>query len=1059
MICAQCKAEQPDGNRFCGQCGASMAAQVQAPEPQPQRAAPATSRRAGERRQMTILFYDLVGSTALATRCDPEDFSEAMETFHSRVGTAIRGVGGHVGARVGDGAVVYFGYPDAQEDAAERAVLAGLRAVEVGGEVVLPDGEKAQVRIGIATGQGVVSRLEHDGGGNEVVGSVGNLAARLQSAAGPGNVVISEATRRLLRERFELVDLGGVEAKGFSEPVRAWRVAGRTERDPADGVGEAPLIGRAEPLERIAAALEEIRDGPGRVILVTGDAGMGKSRLVAEVGRRAAAEHVLRMSVFCSTQLQEAPFGPFIQQMRRTNRIDVAREGGGAGGSSGAPATLKGLAPGTDPDDAALLGALFGFPVAESPAVLALTPAQRRDRRIEALIQQLSLFSKLSPVLLIVEDAQWADATSRSVLDRAVHAGRLDRTLILVTARPGFRPSWLAESHVEEIALSPLHPGEAEALVYMIAGYHALTPSVGRAILDRADGVPLFIEEITRSAMEQRLGARNDPAAEQDLPTTLQDTMLARLDRLGPAKAVAQVAAAIGRRFTRGLLESLNDPGGETLHPFALAAALRQLIASGLIAPERTDQTGRDRSDAYVFKHAVFQETAYGTLLRADRRRLNARLLEVIERDHPALVEAEPERLAHYATEAGAAETAAAYWLKAGVQAMAQWAMPEAATRLRRGLAAVGQLTQQPARWRLELRLELSLGRALIATVGYALPETGATFVRAKALCEAIGQKVELAAVVHGLWIHDLLCGRLDSSRLHALTLLRMAEEDNNPSWVLVAYRALGALGFPSGQFAEGEQNLKHGLSLFSLDRRAEYAQILVDDPRVVMLMYLSWVLLYQGRKDEAEQAVAECVGQARALGQAYNMAYALVGHVMVGLFQDQYDGLWPFIEELSDLAREQEIDYFAAVGEISRGRYLVGTGEIESGAKVIEAALATYRATGSILYLPTFILWTADALARVGRCDQAMDLLHEARALMEQTGMANDLAEVLRVEGELCRSLGDTAKARADFEAALQAVDRYGTELHRGRVLASLAALDRGEPGVLGYADVETAR
>jgi class 3 adenylate cyclase/tetratricopeptide (TPR) repeat protein len=1004
-----------------------------------------TARRAGERRQMTILFYDLVGSTALAARCDPEDFSEAIETFHSEVGSAIRGVGGHVGARVGDGAVVYFGYPDAQEDAAERAVLAGLRAVEVGGEVRLPDGGKAQVRIGVATGQGVVSRLDHALAGNEVVGSVANLAARLQSAAKPGQVVISDSTRRLLRDRFDVVDLGGVEARGFDAPVRAWRVAGRIERDPESVLGEAPLIGRTEPLERIAAALDEIRDGPGRVILLTGDAGMGKTRLVAEVSRRAQAEGVLRMSVLCSTQLQEAPFGPFIQQMRRANRIYAEREGSPAG-ETAAPTALRGLAPGTDPDDAALLGGLFGFPVNEGPALQALTPAQRRDRRIEALIQQLALFAKSAPVMLVVEDAQWADATSRSVLDRAVHAGRLDRTLILVTARTGFRPSWRAETHVEEIVLSPLRPGEAEALIYTIAGYHALTPSVGRAILDRADGVPLFLEEITRSALEFRMGARGDANAEQDLPATLQDTMLARLDRLGPAKAVAQVAAAIGRRFTRGLLESLNDPGGETLHPFALSAALRSLIAAGLIAPERTAQTGGDPSDAYMFKHAVFQETAYGTLLRVDRRRLNARLLEVIEKHHPAIVESQPEQLAQYAAEAGAMETAAAYWLKAGVQAMSQWAMPEAAMRLRRGLAAVGHLTQGPDRWRLELRLELSLGRALIATVGYALPETGATFIRAKALCESIGQRVELAAVVHGLWIHNLLCGHLDTARAHAETLLRMAEEDHNPAWVLVAYRALGALGFPSGRYEEGRKHLEYGLSLFSLERRAEYAQILVDDPRVVMLMYLSWVQLYLGQREDAVRTVTECVRQARALGQAYNMAYALVGEIMVSLFDNRFEGLAPVIQELCDLAREQEIDYFAAVGEVARGRYLVGTGEVESGARVIEAGLKTYQATGSILYQPTFMTWTADALARVGKIDQAFELIRRAKALIEDTGMGNDAAEVLRVEGELHRRRGDVAKAREAFAAAARAVDQYGAELLRDRVAVSLAALVTGE-------------
>jgi class 3 adenylate cyclase/tetratricopeptide (TPR) repeat protein len=1011
-------------------------------------------RRAGERRQMTILFYDLVGSTALATRCDPEDFSEAMETFHGKVGAAIRSLGGHVGARVGDGAVVYFGYPDAQEDAAERAVLAGWRAVEVGGEVVLPDGEKAQVRIGIATGQGVVNRPEHEGAGNEVVGSVGNLAARLQAAAGPGKVVISDATRRLLRDRFDLFDLGGVEAKGFSAPVQAWRVIGRSEREGANGAAEAPLVGRAEVLDAITAALEETRHGPGRVVVLSGDAGLGKSRIVAEIGRRAEAEGVLRMGVFCSAQLHETPFGPFIQQMRRANRIDTD-----AGGQAKpASETLRGLAPGTEADDAILLGALFGYPVEESPEVKTLTPAQRRDRRIEALIQQVSLFAKLAPVLLIVEDAQWADATSRSVLDRAVHAGRLDRTLILVTARPGFRPSWLAETHVDEITLGPLERTDAEAMIYLIAGSNALAPSVRRTILERADGVPLFLEEITRSALEM-IGATADPSAEQDLPMTLQDSLLARLDHLGPVKAVAQVAAAVGRRFTRELLESLNEPDGKTLHPAALNVALRRLTASGLIAAERGAQDPRDHLDAYAFKHALFQETAYGTLLRADRRRLNARLLEIIEKEHPAMAAAEPERLAHYASEAGAAEAAGTYWLKAGGQAMAQWAMPEAASRLRRGLAAIAQLPQGPDRWRLELQLELSLGRSLIASVGYALPETGATFVRAKTLCESIGRKPELMAVLHGLWIHNLLSGKLQDARGYAEAMLKMADDENNPSWTLIGYRALGALGFPLGELTAARANLERGLSLFSLDRRADYAQILVDDPRVVMLMYLSWVLLYQGHGDDARRTVRECVQQARDLGQAYNLAYALVGEVMVGLFVENYEGQAPVIEELALLSRDHEIAYFAAVAEVSRGRYMVGTGELEAGEQVLDTGLMTYRATGSVLYLPTFIIWRADAAARCGRLAEALEILAEAKTLVEQTGAANDEAEVLRMEGELLRALGNAAGAKAAFDAAWAAVERQGAEIFRGRVAASLSALERSEPCQWGYTAIEPSR
>ncbi len=1027
MICVKCNAQQPAGNRFCGQCGAALA-EAGSPEPDPQAPRP---RRAGERRQITILFYDLVNSTAVGARSDLEDFSEAIETFHRKVGAALRGFGGFVGSRVGDGAVVYFGYPNAQEDAAERAVLAGLRAVEAGSEVTLPDGEMAQVRVGIATGQGVVSGLEEEGAGNEVVGSVGNLAARLQAAAAPGCVVVSDATRRLLRGLFELDDLGGLQAKGFQSPVRAWRVVPRGERDGFMGpVQDTPVVGRVRETRRLAAALRRAASGKSRVVLLTGDAGIGKSRLASEFARRAEADGVRRITLHCAAHSQEAPLRPFIRQLQRANNIDAETDA--------AHRELRGLAPGTSADEAALLARLLGIPADESPAIQGLTAAQRLDRTIDALIGQLRLFSKDGVVLALFEDAHWADPTSLSLLERAVRGGRFGRVLLMVTARPEFRPPWLDEPHVDEIVLTPMGSADAAELVYRIAGSRGLALSVRKAILDRADGVPLFLEELTRSTLEIAADTGGDLNAEFDLPMTLQDSLLARLDRLGAAKRVAQVAAVIGRRFSRRVLESLGD-----LKPGEHVRALQRLVDSGLITRERSSD-----HDAHVFRHVLVQETAYGTLLRAERRRLNGRLLEIIANDYPAFAAREPERLAHYATEAGQPEAAAAYWLAAGLQALAQTAMPEARSHLVRGLAMASRLPEGPNRARLELKLELALGKALIATIGYAVPETGAAFTRAKVLCEAIGEKPELLAVLHGLWIHDLLCGRLHSARERADELLQLAEAEQDDLWTLIGCRARGVLGYALGEFPLSRRLLERGLGLFAADRRGDYAQILVDDPRVVMLMYLSWILIYMGHDAEAHAAIEACVAEARSLGQPYNLAHALTGRVLTGLFLEDYAGLAPFIEELASLTRDHEIAYYAAVCEVLRGRYLVGTGKSEEGARVLDAALQTYRATNSILYLPTFMMWRADALGRTGRIEEGLALIGQAKALMDDTGTHNDSAEIRRVEGELHRLAGDDATARAAFKAALGIAKRQHAELFRRRAQASLAALPGDEGG-----------
>jgi len=976
---------------------------------------------------MTILFYDLVGSTALAARCDPEDFNDAMETFHTEVGGAMRAMGGYVGARVGDGAVVYFGYPEAQEDAADRAVLAGLRALEAGGGVLLPDGEFARVRVGVATGEGVVNRPE-EGGGNEVVGSVGNLAARLQAAAEPGCMVVSDATRRLLRNDFELEDLGGVIAKGFKDPVQAWRVIRRAEERQLEvfrAATETPVVGRARELESLDRALDDAERGLGRVVLVTAEAGLGKSRLVREVAQRAHDRGFRRIVMYCSAQNQEDPFRPFIAQVERVRRQATP---------AGQPAPAgAGLAPGTNPDEAALLAGLLGLPVAESPTLKSLNAVQRRDLRIDALIRQMTLFARIGPVMVIFEDAQWSDPSSLAVVERAVRSTPLHRTLIVITSRPEFDPAWRTAPGVQAMPLPHLNPEESQELISTIPGTSALPPSVRRAICDRADGVPLYLEEVTRAALEIAADSEASPTGEIKLPVTLQDTLLARLDRLGPAKEIAQVAAAIGRRFDAGTLSKLCDASAPLQEE-----ALRRLTASGLIAADADGGPGW-----YAFKQGLFQQTAYGTLLRARRRELNARLLRIIEVERPTLADTEPERLAQYAAEAGQTEAAAEYWSRAGQQALAQSAMVEAVSRLRRGLSLASELPEGEARWTLALRMELALGKALIATVGYAQPEIGEVFARAKTLCEAIGERAELLAVLHGLWIHEFLRGQLVAARTHADALLSLADSEGNESWALFACRALGALCFPMGRFAEAIPILQRGVALYSPARRPEYAQVLVDDPGVVMLMYLGWVQLYTGRAEDAAANVTECLRQAREIGQPHSLAYALAAVIMHGLFADNFDGAEPLVAELADLAREHEMAYWIATAEVIRGRVQMTLVDVRSGAETLDRGIQSYLRTGSVLYVPTFLMWHAQAMGRLGQVNAGLDLIDRAKAIVAQSGIAHDEAEVLRIEAELHLQRGDDAAARRAVDAAMAVIDRQGAELFRGRLSATRKKVD----------------
>ncbi|MBA3666619.1 MAG: AAA family ATPase [Sphingomonas sp.] len=984
-------------------------------------ALPDRARRAGERRQMTIMFYDLVGSTALAGICDPEDFSDAVEHFHHAVEGAARSLGGYVGSRVGDGAVVYFGYPTAQEDAAERAVLAGLRAVAATSDLILPNGEAASIRIGIATGEGIVNQLGDGEGGNEVVGTVANLAARLQSCAAPQSVVVSDGTRRVLGGTFDLIDIGLFEVKGFVAPVQAWRVSDSTLHEASQTAKRSILlVGRDAELATMRSTLGDALTGADRALLLIGEPGVGKSHLATAFLAEDQAVPVQRINLSCAAHSTETPLYPFVSHLQRSSRGGVAA-----------------WAPDTTPDDAAVLARFAGIQATATEAVANLTASQRLDRTIDALVRQFELFSHQVPLLVFFEDAHWADPTSLTVLDRAIRDGQFGQALLIVTARPEFEPGWADLSHVKRLRLLPLELVEAGTLVLSVPGAERLPPSVRRAILRRADGVPLFLEELTRSTVELATEKGKMPIDEFELPMSLQDSLLARLALLGPAKRIAQIASVIGRRFTRDLLASLAEV------PIAeINGALDRLTESGLV----TTDTSRGL-EQFVFRHVLIQEAAYTTLLRADRRRLNLRLLELLEADSSAIARDKPERLAHYAAEGGNAGAAAGYWLKAGLAALANSAMPEAKARLQHGLACVAQMPDGPERSQDELKLQLALGKALIATVGYAVPETGAAFERARELCGVTGHRAELLAVLHGLWINDLLCGRLHSAETRADELLKEAEAANDPVWVVIGCRAQGVLGYPLGNFARSLAFLERGLAEFDPSRRRAYAEIVVDDPRVVMLMYAGFVHSSLGHRDQAFAAAADSVAEARLLGQPYNLAQALTGQILVNLFHGLTDGTEAMVNELADLTREHEIGFHAAVCEILRGRLLMSTAPIEQAIAVLSTGIDYYRGTGSVLYAPTFFMWLAEALMEGGQFEAASQEIAKAEAVMAETGMANDSADIAMVRGELQRQLGDVEGATTAIRRAIAIAERQGAALHLSRYRAGLASLEEQSP------------
>src|SRR5450432_207229 len=673
-----------------------------------------------ERRQVTVMFSDLVGSTALSARMDPEDLREVISAYQNSVAESVGRFGGFVAKYMGDGVLVYFGYPQAHEDDAERAVRAGLQLVAAIGD--LKTHAALQTRVGIATGVVVVGDLIGSGSSQEqpIVGDTPNLAARLQGIAAPNSVVIAESTRKLVGSLFELEGLGPQELKGISGPTPAWAalrpasVEGRFEAMHASGLTD--LVGREEELDLLLRRWSKAKSGEGQVVLLSGEAGIGKSRLTAALLERLATEPHTRLRYFCSPQHTDSAFYPIIGQMERA---------AGLAHDDKPPAKLDKLdavlaQTSTSTEDAALLAEMLSLPNDGRYLALELAPEQRRQRTLEALTSQLAGLARQQPVLMIFEDAHWADPTSLEVLGRIVDRIKTLPALMIVTFRPEFNAPWVGQSHVMSLTLNRLGEREAAGIIAGLIGNKNLPANVMAEIVERTDGIPLFVEEMTKAVLEAESegAARRTvaavPSSALAVPASLHASLMARLDRLGPAKEVAQIGSAIGREFSHALMASVARKSEAEL-----ASALDRLLQAGLLFRQ-----GMPPLASYLFKHALVQDAAYGTLLREPRRALHARIAEAIESQFAEIAENRPEILARHCTEAGLIEKAAGIWGKAGQQSLERSALIEAVEQLTRPLGQFALLPATSELRREEIKLQAALLNALMHTKGYAAPET-----------------------------------------------------------------------------------------------------------------------------------------------------------------------------------------------------------------------------------------------------------------------------------------------------------------------------------------------
>ena len=1048
MECPSCRAEIREGGKFCNQCGAALpprcfsCGHINAPSskfcsecglklsttsgpapqaPRSQPAAAATSVSAAERRPLTVVFYDLVGSTALAARYDLEEVREIIGAFHHRAAEAVARFGGFVARTMGDGALVCFGYPQAHEDDAERAVRASFAVVEAVTSLTLPNGRAAQVRIGIASGLVVIGDVIGTGKNPEedVSGDTSNLAARFQAIAEPNGIVISSSTRRLLGNLFECRDLGGVDAKGFTGPVQAWQVL---RESPSESRFEAlhvasaltPLLGREEEMELLLRRWQQSSRGEGQVVLISGEPGIGKSRLSTALQERVEGEPGLRLRYFCSPYHADSAFYPIIAHLERA--AGLAREDTWDTKFAKLEALL---APTSLPsDDVTLLAELLSISTGRSsPANL--TPQQKKQMTFEAMLRQLELLTRQQPVLMIFEDVHWVDPTTLELLDRIVERVPSLPVLLVVSFRPEFEPPWVGLPHVTAHPLKRLTRRQGAAMIEHVSGGKALLKGVVDQITGRTDGVPLFIEELTKAVLESGFPRERNsrylsdgllPAA---VPPTLQASLLARLDHLGQAaKQVAQVCAAIGRDFSYGLLAVVAPQGEDELR-----SALDQLTGSGLVS-----YRGVPPEATYAFKHALIQEAAYDTLLRSKRQALHGRIVGALQERYPETVNTQPEVLAYHCVQAGLLEPAIEYSRRAGERAAERSANLEAIAHLRRGLELATNLPEGPDRAKRELELQVALGSALISVKGYAASETGQAYARAHELCQTLGDTPQRVPVLYGRYVYHEVRGEFAVSHAIAQDLLRLGEQRNDTVSLLIGHRIVGASAFYLGRFIPARAHLEQAIALYDPDRHRSLALFYGYDARVVSQCYLVKTLFVLGHADQALALCREALKEARELAPG-SLAFALNYASYLHQFRREREAVGRWADELVPLAEDQGFPYWLAAGKLLRGWAITEGGDLESGLAMMRDGLAGWRATEAELYMPYNLALLAEAHATAGQPAEALGLVTEALGWSQRTGEHWFEAEQHRLKGELLRLRSDGHEAEAE-ECLRQALD-----------------------------------
>ncbi|TPI72545.1 hypothetical protein FJ423_27140 [Mesorhizobium sp. B2-8-9] len=1039
MRCPRCRFENGVGMRFCGNCGAPL---TNAPSPLSDDAALASA----ERRQITVVFCDIVGSTALSEQLDPEDLRDLFATYRSTCDEVVRHCGGWIASYFGDGLLIYFGYPGAGDDDPVMAVRAAIEIIsrfqQRSAEMVDCAGASLQVRIGIHTGLVVAGDLP-SGSDREIysiVGETPNVAARLQALAAPQTVLISDATYALVKHRFECRALGERHLKGISRPIRVYvplAESAFTWQDAFALRNLTPLVGRTRELAHLKEGWERVLQGKGQVALICGDPGIGKSRLVHAFHASIADDHSM-LACNCVPHSSDSAFLPIIDLLHR--HLAITSSDGAAERLAKLETSLK-QSPFRE-EALPLIASLLSLPAPAGLDTTNLPPQRRRERTIEILLTWLLRETERRPLIFVVEDLHWADPSTLDVIKQLLQLVPTAKLFLLLTFRQEFVQPWIDPSHAMRFTLSRLSSGDTNEIIANLTKGTELSPALRSQLIERADGVPLFVEELTKTVIEsaQVGGSAKAPALldEAAIPVTLRDSLMARLDRLNSIKATAQIAATLGREFPFELLKAVTL-ASET----ELLSALSQLVDRQILL-----QRGIAPHASYSFKHALIQEAAYQSLLRSSRRHYHLRAAEALVVRFPDLAERQPELIAEHLNLAGDTERAINYWQTAGERALSRYTNPEAEAHFRKALAAIMSLPSSHQRQQQEASLLIGLGTALTSIRGWAASEAEHIYARARFLCQTIGDTPQLAAALRGLQSYYQVRGPVQVAREIGEQLLEVADRGDDRSIRVEARRALGWCLFCLGEFPASRRQLEAALGGY--DRASSRRNILTygSDAGVAGLANLAWLEWCAGSSEYAVERSREAIRLAETLAHPLSLTYALCMSAAVhqGLRQPG------IAEELAAstvaIATENSLLYWMSWGTIIRGWAVAEQGSTDAGINMLNEGIEAYAATGAKLFRGYALGLLADACGKAGKPREGLRHVNEAVVSSTAVNVHFFDAELHRIKAALLLQSGSTRRAATEaLELSVETARNQGAKMLELRALNDLEQL-RGRAG-----------